>query len=431
MKAENRIFALVDVNNCYVSCERIFNPSLNNRPVIVLSSNDGCAVARSQEAKDIGIKMGVPVFQIQDIIKKHDVQVFSSNFALYGAMSRRFMTLLGMYVAPGEQEIYSVDECFLDLTSYEHLFDLTDYAQDIRKTAWQWLTLPCCVGIGRSKTEAKIANHLAKKNKFFNGVCNLVDMDPCSTEAMLAQIDVGEVWGVGRQNCKKLNAMNIRNVLDLVQAHPAEIKKQFSIVMEKTVRELNGISCIDLESDAPAKKQIISSQSYGQPIFDIENIKSSVRLYVQRAVSRLRDDMSLCKMIGVFIQTGRFDKCAKYTPYVIMQLPEHTDDVLEITRIAMQAIDEIFKPGFKYKKAGIILMEIIPKAKFSPDLFTDYSLQIKRAKLSDALDHITHKYGKNTLSLGLCGRKDEHWQMNQERKSPNYLTEWNELFRVR
>lgn len=336
-----------------------------------------------------------------------------------------------MYVAPGEQEIYSVDECFLDLTSYEHLFDLTDYAQEIRKTAWQWLTLPCCVGIGRSKTEAKIANHLAKKNKFFNGVCNLVDMDPCSTEAMLAQIDVGEVWGVGRQNCKKLNAMNIRTVLDLVQAHPAEIKKQFSIVMEKTVRELNGISCIDLESDAPAKKQIISSQSYGQPIYDIENIKSSVRLYVQRAVSRLRDDMSLCKMIGVFIQTGRFDKAEKYTPYVIMQLPEHTDDVLEITRIAMQAIDEIFKPGFKYKKAGIILMEIIQKAKFSPDLFTDYSLQIKRAKLSDALDHITHKYGKNTLSLGLCGRKDEHWQMNQERKSPNYLTEWNELFRVR
>lgn len=260
MKAENRIFALVDVNNCYVSCERIFNPSLNNRPVIVLSSNDGCAVARSQEAKDIGIKMGVPVFQIQDIIKKHDVQVFSSNFALYGAMSRRFMTLLGMYVAPGEQEIYSVDECFLDLTSYEHLFDLTDYAQDIRKTAWQWLTLPCCVGIGRSKTEAKIANHLAKKNKFFNGVCNLVDMDPCSTEAMLAQIDVGEVWGVGRQNSKKLNTMNIRTVLDLVQAHPAEIKKQFSIVMEKTVRELNGISCIDLESDAPAKKQIISRE---------------------------------------------------------------------------------------------------------------------------------------------------------------------------
>lgn len=431
MKAENRIFALVDVNNCYVSCERVFNPTLNNRPVIVLSSNDGCAVARSQEAKDLGIQMGVPVFQISEIIQKNDVQVFSSNFALYGEMSRRFMTLLGMYVAPGEQEIYSVDECFLDLTAYEHLFDLSDYAQDMRKTAFQWLNLPCCIGIGRSKTEAKIANHLAKKNKFFNGVCNLLEMDPCSAEAMLSQVEVSEVWGVGRQNCKKLNSMNIHSVLDLIESNASEIKKKFSIVMEKTVYELRGISCINLESESPAKKQIISSQSYGQPIYDIESIKSSVRLFVSRAVSRLRDDISLCKMIGVYIQTGRFDKNEKYSPYIVMQLPEHTDDVLEITRIAMKGISQIYIQGFKYKKAGIVLMEIIPKAKFSPDLFTDYSHQKRRERLSNTLDNIGHKYGKNTLSLGLSGNKNLNWQMNQNMKSPNYLTEWDEVLRVK
>ncbi len=238
MQSENEIFALVDVNNCYVSCERVFNPALNDRPTIVLSNNDGCAVARSQEAKDLGIKMGVPVFQIKELIKQHNIQVLSSNFSLYGEMSKRFMELLGDYVAPGDQEVYSIDECFLKLTAYEHLFDLTVYAQDMRAKAWRWLGLPCCIGIGRSKTEAKIANHLAKKNKFFNGVCNLAHMDPCSTETLLAQVDVSEVWGVGRQNCKKLNTMGVQSVLDLINANPKEIKKQFSIVMEKTVLEL-------------------------------------------------------------------------------------------------------------------------------------------------------------------------------------------------
>lgn len=224
MKSNTRIFALVDVNNMYVSCERVFNPKLNDIGCLVLSNNDGCAVARSQEVKDLGIRMGVPLFQIEDIVKKHNIQVLSSNYALYAEMSRRFMLMLGQYVAPGEQEIYSVDECFLELTTYVKNYDLTAYAQEMRLKAQQWLGLPCCIGIGRSKTEAKISNHLAKKNKYFNGVCNLAEMDPCSAEQLLAQVDVGEVWGVGRQNCKKLNLMNIKSVLDLIEANPKEIK---------------------------------------------------------------------------------------------------------------------------------------------------------------------------------------------------------------
>ena len=430
MKNENRIFALVDVNNCYVSCERVFNPSLNGIPTIVLSNNDGCAVARSQEAKDLGIRMGVPLFQIEDIVKQYNVQVLSSNYALYGEMSKRFMALLAQYVAPGEQEIYSIDECFLELTAFQKNYDLTAYTQEMRSKALQWLGLPCCIGIGRSKSEAKIANHIAKKNKYFDGVCNLVEMDPCSSEQLLAQIDVGEVWGVGRQNCKKLNLMNIKSVLDLIESNPKEIKKSFSIVMEKTVLELQGISCIDLETDSLAKQQIISSRSYGHPVYEIEEIKSSVRLFVTRAVERMREDSSLCKMVGVYIQTGRFNKGERYSPYIIVQMQEHTDDLLEITRAAMKGIDQIYKKGFKYKKAGIVLLELIPKSKFVPDLFTDYTHRNQREMLSQTMEAIKQKYGKNHVSLGLCNDTKAIWQMNQNRRSPSYLTNWSELFRV-
>lgn len=430
MKSENRIFALVDVNNMYVSCERVFNPSLNDIGCIVLSNNDGCAVARSNEAKALGIKMGVPLFQIEEIVRQYNIQVLSSNYALYAEMSRRFMLMLGQYVAPGEQEIYSVDECFLELTTYEKNYDLTAYAHEMKNKAFQWLGLPCCIGIGRSKTEAKISNHIAKKNKHFNGVCNLVEMDPCSAEQLLANVDVGEVWGVGRQNCKKLNLMNIKSVLDLIESNPKEIRKSFSVVMEKTVLELQGISCIDIEHENPSKKQIISSRSYGHPIIEINEIKASVRLFVTRAIERLRNDGSICKMIGVFIQTGRFNKDQRYSPYIIVQLPEYTDDLLEITRAAMKGIDQIFKPGFKYKKAGIVLLELIPKSKFMPDLFTDYTHRNEREKLSSTLEAIKEKFGKDHVSLGLCNDKHANWQINQNRRSPSYLTNWSELFRV-
>lgn len=430
MKSENQVFALVDVNNCYVSCERVFNPSLNNRPVIVLSNNDGCAVARSQEAKDLGVKMAVPLFQIKDLVQKHNIHVLSSNYGLYGEMSKRFMTLLSQYVAGDEQEVYSIDECFLRLTAYSELFDLTQYAREMKDRAWQWLGLPCCIGIGRSKTEAKIANHLAKKNKYFNGVCNLVDMDPCSAEALLAKTEVSDVWGVGRKNSKKLNTMGIISVLDLINANSQEIRKGFSVVMEKTIQELQGISCIDLEADSVAKQQIISSRSYGHHIYDIEDIKASVRQYVARAVKRMREDSSICKMIGVYIQTNRFNKAERYSPYVVMQLPEHTDDLLEITSVAMKAIDQIFKPGLKYKKAGIVLLEIIDKSKFIPDLFANIAHKHERERLSNTIDAVSNRFGKNMLSLGIARNREQSWQMNQSLKSPSYLTSWNDLFRI-
>ncbi len=431
MKAENKVFALVDVNNCYVSCERVFNPKLNQSPVVVLSNNDGCVVSRSQEAKDLGIKMAVPVYQIQDLIQRHQVQVLSSNHALYTEMSRRFMNILGLFVGPEDREIYSIDECFLDLTAYQDLFDLTAYAEQIKETVWKWLGLPCCVGIGRSKTEAKIANHLAKKNAYLNGVCNLIDMDPCSSELLLSQTPVSEVWGVGRNHTKALNQLGIQHVLDLIEAHPKNIRQKFSVVMEKTVRELQGISCIDIEQDTPRKQQILSSRSYGQPVYELEDIKASIRLYISRAVTRLREDQSLCRMVGVYIQTGRFNNTEKYAPYTAITLNEHTDDLLTITQAATHAVEKIFKAGFKYKKAGVVLMELIPKQSFVPDLFCDMSQRQAREKLSNTVGDIQKRFGHHFVSLGLSQNEASTWRMKQNLCSPAYLSNWNELLRVK
>lgn len=307
MECKSKIYALVDINNCYVSCERLFNPSLNNRPVIVLSNNDGCAVARSQEAKDLGIKMGVPLFQIKDIMDQHDVQVLSSNYALYAEMSRRFMKVLADFVSPKEQEIYSIDECFLDLTAHAEHYDLTEYTQQIRQRILSWLGLPVCIGIGRTKTEAKLANHIAKQNAYLNGVCNLISMDPCSIETLYQSIEVSEIWGVGRKHSRKLNGIGINTVMDFIQAHPLMIRDQFSIVMHRTLLELNGVTCIELEHTPPAKKQIISSRSFGQRIYHIDDLKEAMGLYVMDAVNRLREGQLLCGCLIGFVQSNPFD----------------------------------------------------------------------------------------------------------------------------
>ncbi|EXS02926.1 impB/mucB/samB family protein [Acinetobacter baumannii 1288284] len=255
MKHENKVFFLIDVNNMYVSCERVFDPSLNDKPVIVLSNNDGCAVARSNESKNLNIKMGVPLFQIKDIVQKHNVIVLSSNYAMYAEMSRRFHKILGSYVTEEEVEPYSIDECFVDFTAYEKNFDLEKVGHDMRAKIWKWIGLPVCVGIGRSKTEAKISSHIAKKNQGFNGVCDLVNMDPCNKEYYFDQIDVSEVWGVGRKHAKKLHTMGVKTVLDLACTEAREMQRQFSIVMSRTINELQGISCIEIEDTPPSKNK--------------------------------------------------------------------------------------------------------------------------------------------------------------------------------
>ncbi|HHZ9730526.1 TPA: Y-family DNA polymerase, partial [Acinetobacter baumannii] len=373
MKHENKVFFLIDVNNMYVSCERVFDPSLNNKPVIVLSNNDGCAVARSNESKALNIKMGVPLFQIKDIVQQHNVIVLSSNYAMYAEMSRRFHTILASYVTDEEVEPYSIDECFVDFTAYEKNFDLEKVGHDMRAKIWKWLGLPVCVGIGRSKTEAKISNHIAKKNQGFNGVCDLVNMDPCNKEYYFAQIDVSEVWGVGRKHAKKLQGMGINTVLDLACAEPREMQKKFSIVMARTIYELQGISCIEIEHTPPSKKQIVASRSFGGRVTELTDLKEAISMYAQDACKRLRDEGLLCGCMIAFVQSNPFDANVPfYNKSITGSFSEPTDCAIDFVKAATKMLNDIYKEGVKYKKCGVILTGLEPKAGHTYDLLTDF-----------------------------------------------------------
>lgn len=416
---QNRIFALVDINNCYVSCERAFNPKLNNVPVLVLSNNDGCAIARSQEVKDLGIKMGTPLFKMQDMIKEHQIQVLSSNYALYGEMSRRFHSVLFDFVGLGEQEIYSIDECFLDLTRHRN-FDLDQMAQKIKARLWQWLSLPVCIGIGSSKTEAKIANHIAKKNSQYNGICNLYEMSLTAKEDLFSQIDVSEVWGVGRKHSKKLQSIGITNVLDLASANDSFIRKQFSVVMQRTVLELQGTSCIEIEHTPDAKQQIISSRSFGQRVTELVDLQSAIRAYVQDAFKRLRDDALLCGCMMVFVQSNPFDESMPfYNKSVSFSFPEPTDDLLLMSSYATKMIATLYQKGIRFKKCGVVLTCLEPKAKHTYDLLTDMQQVQEIERLMATFENVHDKFGKAKLSLGAVQNKKNNWQMSREKLSAN------------
>ncbi|WP_427837892.1 DNA polymerase thumb domain-containing protein [Acinetobacter baumannii] len=423
MKHENKVFFLIDVNNMYVSCERVFDPSLNDKPVIVLSNNDGCAVARSNEAKSLNIKMGVPLFQIKDIVQQHNVIVLSSNYAMYAEMSRRFHKILSSYVTAEEVEPYSIDECFVDFTAYEKNFDLEKVGQQMRQQIWKWLGLPVCVGIGRSKTEAKISNHIAKKNQGFNGVCDLVNMDPCNKEYYFAQIDVSEVWGVGRKHSKKLQSMGINTVLDLACAEPREMQKRFSIVMARTIYELQGISCIEIEHTPPSKKQIVASRSFGGRVTELTDLKEAISMYAQDACKRLRDEGLLCGCMIAFVQSNPFDQNVPfYNKSITGSFSEATDCALDFVRAATRMVGEIYKEGIKYKKCGVVLTCLEPKSGHTYDLLTDFELIDKKEQLMKALDNVHSKFGKKKLGVGPCFIPGRTWSMSQNLKSQNYFT---------
>lgn len=430
MSSYERIYALIDINNCYVSCERVFNPSLNYKPVIVLSNNDGCAVARSNEAKALGIKMGVPLFQIQDIVQQHQVVVLSSNYALYAEMSKRFHSILASFVAPHEQEIYSIDECFLDLTSYAQKFDLTQYAHHMKQRLLDWIGLPVSIGIGRSKTEAKMANHLAKKRQGFKGVCNLLNMDLLDQEMLYSDIEVGEVWGVGRKLVKKLNAMGIYSVLDLVMQDAHRMASLFSVVMQRTVLELQGVSCMQLDDAPPPKQQIIASRSFGEKVTELDDLKEAMGKYVQDAVIRLRADASLCGCVIAFVQSNPFDsKVPYYSKSLAFEFPEPTDCVLDLIKTAMQLLEHIYKSDVKYKKCGVILTDLIAKQRFTPDLLTDHSQRESNESLMQTLEAVKARYGKTKLAVGSCYLPQRKWSMNRTHLTQNYFS-WQGLLKI-
>ncbi|HDV0585994.1 TPA: Y-family DNA polymerase [Acinetobacter baumannii] len=427
MKHQNKVFFLIDVNNMYVSCERVFDPSLNNKPVIVLSNNDGCAVARSNESKALNIKMGVPLFQIKDIVQQHNVIVLSSNYAMYAEMSRRFHKILSSYVTAEEVEPYSIDECFVDFTAYEKNFDLEKVGQQMRQQIWKWLGLPVCVGIGRSKTEAKISNHIAKKNQGFNGVCDLVNMDPCNKEYYFAQIDVSEVWGVGRKYSKKLQGMGINTVLDLACAEPREMQKKFSIVMARTIYELQGISCIEIEHTPPSKKQIVASRSFGGRVTELTDLKEAISMYAQDACKRLRDEGLLCGCMIAFVQSNPFDANVPfYNKSITGSFSEPTDCAVDFVKAATRMLNDIYKEGIKYKKCGVVLTCLEPKSGHTYDLLTDFEMIEKKEQLMRALDNVYTKFGKKKIGVGPCFIPNRNWSMSRDKLSRNPF-KWDEL----
>ncbi|MEI2597311.1 DUF4113 domain-containing protein [Acinetobacter pittii] len=431
MKHENKVFFLIDVNNMYVSCERVFDPSLNDKPVIVLSNNDGCAVARSNESKALNIKMGVPLFQIKDIVQQHNVLVLSSNYAMYAEMSRRFHTILASYVTDEEVEPYSIDECFVDFTAYEKNFDLEKVGQQMRQQIWKWLGLPVCVGIGRSKTEAKIANHIAKKNPGFNSVCDLVSMDPCNKEYYFSLIDVSEVWGVGRKHSKKLQGMGINTVLDLACADPREMQKSFSIVMARTIYELQGISCIEIEHTPPSKKQIVASRSFGSRVTELTDLKEAISMYAQDACIRLRDEGLLCGCLIAFVQSNPFDPNVPfYNKSITGSFSEPTDCAIDFVKAATRMLNDIYKEGIKYKKCGVVLTCLEPKSGHTYDLLTDFETIEKKEQLMRALENVHTKFGKKKIGVGPCFIPNRNWSMSRDKLSRNPF-KWDELLTIK
>ncbi|MFZ6709360.1 Y-family DNA polymerase [Undibacterium sp. TC9W] len=420
------IFALVDVNNFYVSCERAFNPRLQNKPVVVLSNNDGCAVARSAEVKALGVKMGAPWFHMTDLIKQHGIIGLSSNYTLYGDMSNRVMTILRGY-SP-HVEVYSIDECFLNVDGMGGIWETpTVMGQDIRKKVLKWTALPVCVGFATSKTLAKLANHVAKKLPLFDGVCDFTTMSEARMRWLFERIDVGDVWGVGRRISARLHAMNIHTVQDLKDASPSMIRQSFGVVTERTLQELRGVSCMAMDEVVPPRREIISSRSFGKLLTSADEIAQAISTYVARAAEKLRNQRSVCGAVHVFIHTNPFrEQDRQYSNGMTVPLSVQTDDNRLIVSAALSGFDLIFKEGYNYKKAGIVLMNLASNTNIQGTLFNDSKTRANSVAVMNAMDTINQRYGQDVLHLASTGLS-ARWSMKSENRSPAYTTRWEEI----
>ena len=420
------VFALVDCNNFYASCEKLFRPDLKDTPVVVLSNNDGCVVARSREAKLLGIKMGVPVFQIKAEMQRHGILAFSSNYALYADLSSRVMRTLEE-MAP-RVEVYSIDEAFLDLTGIESAISLVEFGQQVRERIDHWIGITVCVGIAPTKTLAKLANHAAKKYPATQGVVDLTN--PERQLRLLALVPVDDVWGVGRRLSKRLNALGITTALDLANASPRAIRDQFSVVLERTVRELNGESCIELEEIPPTKKQIVCSRSFGVKVTHFELLREAICEYATRATEKLRKEQQQAKVMTVFIRTSPFkDNEPQYSNSASGELLIPSYDTRDFIELANHLLKRIWKDGFRYAKAGVMLSDFYDPGMFQPGLFDDVSTRSNSQQLMSVLDTINQSGAGKVFFAGQGTKKD--WSMKREHLSPAYTTRWDQLPRVK
>ena len=423
------VFALVDCNNFYASCEKLFDPKLKDRPVVVLSNNDGCVVARSAEVKALGIPMGVPWFQIQAEARRYGIVAFSSNYALYADMSNRVVEVLSDF-SPN-LEVYSIDESFLDLSGMSlRTESLAAYGVEIRQRVADWLGLAVCVGIAPTKTLAKLANHCAKKGLAgADGVCDFTTLNPGALSHLFARIDVGEVWGVGRQIKARLAAMGIQTVRQLRDADAETIRARFSVVLERTVCELRGESCLDLQEVVPDKQQIMSSRSFGTLVYERADLEEAVASYIAKAAEKLRAQDSLAGGVQVYIRTNVFKpEVPQYQKGVTVPLPEATADTRVLTQWAIRSLRRIYRPGFGYHKAGVMLLDLVPAAKRQLALFDSQggAGDARSGKLMAVLDDINQRYGRQSLRLAAEG-VERSWQMRRGNLSPGYTTSWDGL----
>lgn len=421
-----QVFALADVNSMYASCEAVFRPDLKGRPIVVLSNNDGCVIAQNKEAKALlDIYMCRPWFELEKQAKQLGVVAFSSNYELYANMSNRFRDTLSQF-SP-KVEVYSIDESFLDMTGINR--DLSAYGQVIKDTVKQWTGLPICVGFGHSKTLSKLANHCAKKQAHFNGVCDLTSMDQATLDAILVKLPVSKVWGVGSKLEAKLNKVGVDNVLRLKSADPKRIRDHFGVLLERTVRELNGEVWLSMDEIVPESKQVMSSRSFGVRIADYADLQEAVSFHAGNASARLRKQGLYTNAVYVFIQNSPFDKDPFYANSKMIALPSATDCSMQINQAALWLLKKIYKPGIYYQKAGVMLMELVPKQAQQTDLFGFSDQTPKNSNLMKTLDCINKKYAKGTIKLASEGT-DKYWAMRRSFKSPNYTGEWEELPRI-
>lgn len=421
--------ALVDCNNFYVSCERVFNPKLEGKPVVVLSNNDGCAVARSNEVKALGIKMGQPWFQMEEVARQHGIIALSSNYTLYGDMSARVMSILSQF--SDQQEIYSIDECFLGLDGFAPDY-LVEHGQKIRQAVRKQVGIPVCVGIASTKTLAKLANHCAKKGLAgHEGVCDFGRLSEGQLSELFSRIPVEEVWGIGPRITHRLTEMGIETVEALRRSDQERIRQQFSVVAERTVKELNGIPCIELEETGVPRQQIMVSRSFGQPITALGDLSESVASFATSAAEKLRKDRSVASSLCVFIRTNPFkEEDPQYSGSMVVPLAIATDDTTKLVRAALLGLERIYRGGHRYKKSGVLLMGLHSGGSQQDDLFEDPSERTRAANLMAAIDAINRKMGKGAITVAASGIR-KNWAMRREKMSGDFTSSWKGIIRAK
>mgnify|MGYP000495311362 CR=1 FL=1 len=421
------MYALVDIDNCFASCERLFRPDLAGRPIVVASNNDGCAVARSAEAKALGIRMGDPIFKLQHLVQSKGLVILSSNYTLYADITSRVMNILEE-LAPSGVERYSIDEAWINLDGLQSAMSLEEYGRMVRETVLKSTGLTVCVGASTSFTLAKAANRGAKKYPATGGVVDL--SCPERQRRLLAITAVEDVWGIGRQLSAKLKAMGIETALQLAESNPKVMRKEFSVNVERTIRELQGVPCFSIEETAPTKKQLICSRSFGTRITTLQDMRQAISEYATRAGEKLRAENRTSRVITVFVRTSPFDNTEPhYSNSATATFVVPTSDTRDLLRLAKSLLESIWRDGYRYSKAGVMLTDFYEPGVFQPSLFEEENLAMADKGLMQAIDSINQK-GLGKVWFAGQGIK-QSWAMKRERLSPAYTTRWADLPVVR